>query len=143
SSSSRETASARISRSVKSLKFRAMPPSVLILDSVSRLWFRYCPRQLLPPPSLHTLPDCAAPRHLAASCGSQPPQNAHNVFRVLPRANGIDHALTLPRFTRISFTRISFTRISFTRISRGGPPRSSVSDFAANLTNYIEVRLCP
>src|SRR5580698_131364 len=38
SSSSSETASARISRSVKSLNFLAMPTSVLFLDSVSRCW---------------------------------------------------------------------------------------------------------
>src|ERR1035438_3457235 len=37
SSSSNEIASARISRSDKSLKFRAMPTSLLVLDSVSNL----------------------------------------------------------------------------------------------------------
>src|SRR5208282_5021468 len=100
SSSSRETASARISRSVKSLKFRAMRP-------VYDFWIQFqdcgldTARQLLPPTQPANFARGPPLRHLAAQRGSQPPQNAPT-FHPYPDPQQWNRACSdSSRFTRI------------------------------------------
>src|ERR1039458_9690369 len=130
SSSSSEIASARISRSVKSLKFRAMPTSLLFLDSVSRIGFRETLIKLVPDsfgPACQP-GNCCLPS--PARFAHPPPHRAISPSAILRnRRKTLQHFLrTLPL---AKWNRACSNTARFTRNFAGYERQSSASEFPA------------
>src|SRR5208282_1314104 len=155
SSSSSEIASARISRSVKSLKFRAMPTSLLFLDSVSRIGFRETLIMLVPESMERARLHFPAPRsghscQPGNSCLHQArhalPPNPHHA--VSPSAILRNHRKTLHRFFPACPAPNGIVRAPTPPGSLGTSPATSAILPPANSPPnacklYIEVHQCP